>query len=251
MHRMPVPALALIVLLVATTAVARAADDIDFTRPPTEGELDDLTRQAGAALFAAKLAPAEGLGAPVHVEIQAGAVGTRIDGDERFWRIATDGDARASTLYAGRGVVRVGVPAGIDLAAFFERLPGTNGKVTGGEIKWAFVKGGNAVPAVAVRLMHARLSGVDSLELKATGLDVSISKGLGPITPYGGVGRLWLDSDVRDVSGFPGIRVKSSPGANQVFVGARLSAGWFRFTVEGQRAAGLTSYAAALGFKFP
>lgn len=229
---------------------ARADEDIDFARPPTSEQLDDLTREIGASVFGAKLAPAEGLG-PVRVEVQVGAVATKVHADETFWRRASGGESRSGNLVLGRGSVRVGLPAGIDLGAFYERAPGTNVTAEGGSVKWAFVKGSTSVPAVAARVSYARLSGVDSLRAKATGLDVSISKGLGPVTPYGGVGRLWLDSRVSDVSGFPGARVKASPAVNQVFVGTRISAGWFRLMLEAQRAAGLSSYAATVGFKVP
>jgi hypothetical protein len=241
---------ALLLLGALSSSPSRASDDISFTRPPSSGELDDLTRELGVAAFGAKLAAAESLG-PARFEIQLGATGTEISKDEDFWRVASGGDTPSGTLAAGRGSLRVGLPWHIDLGAFVQRLSAGSAQSQGAEVKWEFVHGDTAMPAIAARVTYARLRHVDSLSAKTVAADVSISKGIGPFTPYGGVGRMWLDSKASDIESDPDAHVTSSPGVNQAFLGARLSLGWFRIHLEGQWAAGLASYAATAGFKFP
>ena len=53
------------------------------------------------------------------------------------------------------------------------------------------------------------------------------------------------------IPGDPDFSLKSSPGVNRLFAGARLSTGWFRAYVEAQRGAGVNSYSVALAFKVP
>ena len=56
---------------------------------------------------------------------------------------------------------------------------------------------------------------------------------------------------VHDIPGDPDFSLKSSPGVNRLFAGARLSTGWFRVYAEAQRGAGVTSYSLALALKVP
>ena len=181
----------------------------------------------------------------------AAGTATKIDGEASYWRRATAGRTRSGNFIFPHAAGRVGLPVGIDLAASYGRLPGTNVRTAGGEIKWSFVKGSATVPAVALRLAHTRMNGVDQMDLKGTLLDLSVSKGLGPFTPYGGVGRLWVDSKVHDIPSDPDFSLKSSPGVNRLLAGARLSTGWFRVYVEAQRGAGVNSYSLALALKVP
>jgi len=252
MNRLPGPSwiAAALVLTALTVSPSRASDDISFTRPPSSGELDDLTRELGLAAFGAKLEAAESLG-PARFEIQVGATGTEISQDEDFWSQANGGDSPSGTLATGRASLRVGLPWHIDLGVFAQRLDLGSAQSQGAEVKWEFVKGDNARPAVAARVTYGRLRHVDELSTKTVAADVSISKGFGPFTPYGGIGRMWLDSRVSDIDGFPDEHVNASPGVNQAFAGARFSLGWFRIHLEAQWATGIVSYAASAGFKFP
>lgn len=245
-----IPAALALGALFLSQSPARASDDISFTRPPTSGELDDLTRELGVAAFGARLEAAESLG-PVRFEIQIGATGTEISQDEDFWTEASGGDTPSGTLAAGRGSLRAGLPWHIDLGVFVQRLDVGSAQSQGAEAKWEFVRGDAAMPAIAARVTYARLRHVDELSAKTVSADVSISKGFGPFTPYGGLGRMWLDSKASDIEGFPDEHVTSSPGVNQAFLGARLSLGWFRIHLEAQWGAGIVSYAGTAGFKFP
>lgn len=227
--------LALAGLLTAVPALASVAgEDIDFATLPEPDDLRSLTRELGVSLCPISLAPAEALGA-WQVDLSAAATGTRIDRDAPFWRDASGGERQSTYLVFVTGRARLGLPLGIGVGVLYGNLPGTNVGTEGGELKWTFLRGGTLAPAMAVRASHVRMRGVDQMDLKATALDLSISKGLGFFTPYAGVGRIWLSSEIHDVPPDRSRHVRSSPGVNRVFGGARLTAAFFRTTVEAQR----------------
>jgi hypothetical protein len=62
----------------------------------------------------------------------------------------------------------------------------------GGEAKWAILEGSSVTPAFALRGSYTKLNGVDTLDLETMGLDASVSKGFVIITPYIGIGQLWI-----------------------------------------------------------
>ena len=240
----------LFLLLGAPWPAALGSEDIEFTDPPTGSQLRSLTRELGVSLCPVALTPAEPLGT-LRTDVSASATGTKIDGGAEFWRIASDGEKQSGYFVLARARFRLGLPFGIDAGASYGRAPGTNVGAVGGEISWAFIRGGSLVPALAVRLAHSRMRGVDQMDLKATALDLSISKGFAFLTPYAGIGQIWLSSEVHDIQAAKGFSLDSSPQLGRVFVGARFSAAWLRTIVEAQRADGIDSYSVKLGITIP
>jgi len=251
-HR-PILAIFLALMSLYCAWPARASltgEDIEFVSIPGKDDATSLTRELGVAICPISLAPAEALGA-WQVDFSASATGTRIDSDAAFWRNASGGGEQSNYLVVTTARVRLGLPLGIGVGVTYGVVPGSNIATVGGEIKWTFVRGTTLIPAVAARLSHARTRGVDELDLEATALDLSVSKGLGLFTPYAGGGRLWLSSDTHDVPPDRSMNVRASTGEYRVFVGARFSMAFFRTTVEAQRAAGIDSYSARFSFTFP
>ena len=76
----------------------------------------------------------------------------------------------------------------------YSQVPNTDIKLIGGEIKYAILKGGVVMPAVAVRGAYTRLLGVDVIDISTRSLDLSISKRILMVTPYAGVGEVWITS---------------------------------------------------------
>src|SRR5450759_2287821 len=76
-----------------------------------------------------------------------------------------------------------GLPLNIDIGAFYSAVPSTNIKLYGGELRYAILEGGVALPAVGIRGALTKLSGVSQLDLSTKSLDVSISKGFAMFTP--------------------------------------------------------------------
>jgi hypothetical protein len=237
-------------MLCTAPAGAGTGTDIIFTELPTQDQLDSLTRELGASLSQPALAPAEALGT-AHVDAGLTAMATNIDASADYWKIASGDDSFSSYFVTPRAAVRVGLPWGIDIGGSYASVPSSNVDLLGGELKWAFVRGSTTVPAFAARLSHSRLRGVDQMDLDVTALDLSVSKGIAFITPYGGVGRLWVDSEVYDVDSAPGLTRDSSEQFTRIFAGARLAAGWFKTTLEAQRAGDVNSYSLRLAFLLP
>jgi hypothetical protein len=196
--------------------VAGADNDISIPPTTTQSEFRDLTEQLGLAISYMPLAPAEPLGLlgfDAGVEITA----VNLDQGKSVWGdVISDGDIPDYVLFP-KLHVQVGLPLDLDIGLVYSKLPDSNVSMIGGELKWAFIDGGAAMPAVALRGSYTRLLGVSDMDLDTYGLDLSISKGIVFLTPYAGVGMVWmtsrnhssaaLDSEqVNRVKGFLGLR---------------------------------------------
>jgi hypothetical protein len=142
--------------------------------------------------------------------------------------------------------VHKGLPFNIDVGAFYSSVPTTNIKLYGGELRYAILEGGTATPAVAIRGAMTKLSGVDQLDFGTKSLDVSISKGFAMLTPYAGVGTVWVDSTP---NGIPTL-TKESFRQNKVFAGANLNFGLVNLAFEYDKTGSAASYSGKLGFRF-
>lgn len=186
---------ALLAISVALFGASQAfARDISFTSPLTQKQFRDLSREAGAAISYRNLAPAEPLGLTgfdVGVELSAMDIS-----NSSYWNRAFNGDA-PSYLVLPRLRARKGLPMGIDIGAMYSYVPDSNIKLWGIEVSKAILEGTAATPALGVRATYTRLSGVNDLDLQTAGIDASISKGFLILTPYAGVGGVWVNSDAK------------------------------------------------------
>jgi hypothetical protein len=139
-----------------------------------------------------------------------------------------------------------GLPLNIDVGAFYSAVPSTNIKLYGGELRYAILEGGVALPAVGIRGAVTKLSGVDLLALSTKSLDVSVSKGFAIFTPYAGVGRVWVDSTPDAATGL----TKEAFQQSKVFVGGNFNFGLTNFALEYDKTGSAPSYSAKLGFRF-
>jgi len=139
-----------------------------------------------------------------------------------------------------------GLPLNFDIGAFYSSVPTTNIKFYGGELRYAILEGGVALPAVGIRGAVTKLSGVSLLSLSTKSLDVSISKGFAMFTPYAGVGTVWVDSTPDSSTGL----TKESFRQNKIFVGGNLNLGLMNLALEYDKTGSAPSYSAKLGFRF-
>ena len=198
---------------------------IPSTTAYLQGQFHDLSEQLGLAIAYRALAPAEPLGLlgfDVGVEITA----SKIDRNESFWTkvmpSTPPGYLPFPKLHAQKGL-----PFGIDVGLVYTKLPSSNIGMVGGEIKWAILKGTLATPALAIRGSYTTLTGVDQLDLSTYGADVSVSKGIAFVTPYLGVGQVWIKSSTDAVP-----LQDESISATRTFVGAKLSLLLLSFAAE-------------------
>lgn len=214
----------LVTLIVIAIASPARAEDI-FVRDLAQNEFRELAREVGLAITPYQLRPAEGLGFP---GFDLGAEVTVLDINEKrtYWQDAVTNPGDLPSFVAVPKLhANVGLPLGIDLGAYFGAVPGSNVRLYGGEVKWAVIRGGVLWPAVALRGAYTELAGVDELDLNTKALDASVSKGLGPVTPYVGAGRVWMEAEPKGAAAAPPVSLqRETEQEDRVFVGVRLSA---------------------------
>jgi hypothetical protein len=233
--------------LAAIALPARAASDLDLLQNLGQTQFRLLSEDLGAALSYKAVLPAEPLGtAGFDLGVEVTVVNLE---NSAILELATSGDAPDSVAVPKLHVHK-GLPFGIDIGAFVATVPDSNVSLWGAEVRYAILKGGTATPAVAVRGSYSSLEGVDQLKLNTTGLDISISKGFTFLTPYAGVGKVWVrstpDQAVTAVSGV----VAEDFNLTKYFVGLNMNFAFVNFALEGDRTGDTTSYSAKLGWRF-
>ena len=232
----------LAVLLVCAAPAAMAKDiDIDpVSCGVTCQDAFDTIAEDLVATIDYKGGPAEATGV---AGFGLGLVTTYVPvGNE--WETVTGSD------FSGIGLVGLqatkGLPLGIDVGAFYSTAPGSNVDVFGGEIRYAFLPGSVALPALALRAAIVQTSGIDDFDIDSKSVDLSVSKGFGPFTPFAGVGYVKGSADPDPSSGLNEAKVDEA----KYFAGARLSLGLLEFTPQVGRVGDVTHYSARLGFSF-
>lgn len=214
----------LLILFFPSTPTA-ASTDIKLPEEFSQSDFEDLSRQIGIAISYAPLAPAEPLGIlgfDVGMEVTA----VDIEQDEAFWTDAVD-ETPPSYLVIPKIHAQKGLPFGFDVGLEYAKAPGTNIGFIGGELKWAFIKGGMAIPSVALRGSYTQLLGVDDFDLITYGADLSISKGFAFLTPYAGVGQIWISSE-SDIGSLD----KENLSLTKGFIGLKVTIFVFSFVAE-------------------
>jgi len=207
-------------LFIATTSdVIAGSNDIQLNAGISKSEFKDLSSQVGLFISYIPLAPAEPLGI-LGFDIGVEVTGVKIDSGSSVWKNAVSDSNPPDYIILPKLHAQKGLPFGIDVGAVFATVPGSNIKLYGGELKYAVLKGSIVTPAVAIRGSYTTLAGVDDIDLSTYGLDASVSKGFGPITPYGGVGQVWIRSS-ENVNSLDYDDVNTS--ATRLFVGTRIS----------------------------
>jgi hypothetical protein len=235
--------------LLCTLGIAQPAmaDNISTLELLSQSDFRTLSEDLGAALSYKPITPAEPLGT---TGFDMGIEVTQTDTSKsaQIWNTATNGGGSVSKVYVPRLHIAKGLPFGIDVAAFYSKIPSTNISLVGAELRYAIVEGGIATPAIAVRGSYTKLGGVDQLALNTKGLDVSISKGFAMFTPYAGVGQVWVNSSA-SVNGTDGA-LSESFTQSKVFVGANLNFGLTNIAAEVDKTGGIQSISLKLGFRF-
>ena len=139
-----------------------------------------------------------------------------------------------------------GLPAGFDVGVMYASVPSSNIRYYGGELRYAIIGGDAVAPAVGVRGSFTKLSGVDQLALDTRGLDLSISKGFAFITPYAGIGRVWVNSDPR---GIPLLHDEKF-ALNKGFFGVGTKFLLMNINLEADRTGDVTAYSLKVGIRF-
>jgi hypothetical protein len=223
-------------LLLTLCLPAAAATDIvippTWTGPVGQTYFKDFSRDLGLAISYVPLATAEPLGKTLPgIDLGVEATVVMLDTNQQYWKDveAASHGSIPSALPIPKFHVQVGLPViPIDLGFVYSSVPSTNIKYMGGEIKYAILEGTVATPALALRGAYTKLSGISDLEISTKSLDLSISKGFAMVTPYAGVGMVWIDSketsplvtlqdeSIAEPKGFVGAKITFFPLMNLV-----------------------------------
>ena len=220
-----ITAVTLALLIAGTMSRVEAADN-DISLDPTlqQSEFNTLIEELGTAVSYNPLSPAEPLGI---TGFEAGIAVTMVNIDDNIWsKAVSDADA-PSMLPVPRLMIRKGLPFGVDVGLAYTKVPGSNVKIIGGEIRKAILEGSAATPAVTILGHTSNLSGVDDVDISTYGIDVGISKGFTIFTPYAGIGQVWIngsenaglglaDHDTSETRSYAGLRVGFMPLLNLV-----------------------------------
>lgn len=226
----------------ATIGSAQAAD-ISLLKNLDQTQFRLLSEDLGAAVSYKPLVPAESLGV-LGFDIGVGVTGTTLKSLQVF-KDVTGSDSVPATLPLASVRVHKGLPFDIDIGAALGRVPATNISTYGGEVRWAILPGGTLLPAVALRGAISNLSGVDQMSLKTRSVDLSISKGFLMVTPYAGIGHVWIRSEA-DIKSGPAVEKFQK---TKLFAGVNINLG-INLALEADKVGDVNSYGVKLGVRF-
>ena len=233
---------AILALLAALVAPAWA-QNIDRLQLLNQEEFRLLSEDLGGALSYRPMIPTEPLGIS-GFDIGIGITAARIQNEEIFERATSDDVPNTLPIPTLRA--HKGLPLGFDIGLMYAQIPGSDIKYYGGELKYAFVSGNVAVPAIGVRGAFTKVSGIDQIDFNTRSLDVSISKGFAVATPYAGLGRVWVSSDPKGNLALS----KEDFALSKVFIGVGIKLGLFNMNFEADKTGDVTGISAKLGVRF-
>jgi hypothetical protein len=223
----------------ALMSASAAAANFNAIQLLNQSEFRDLSEDIAAAASYRGMIPAVGLGL-TGFDVGGSVALTSISHRDTLKK-AANGASVPSSIPVVAARADKGLPFGIDIGAVIEALPGTNLRSTGGELRWAFIDGGLAYPAVALRLATMNLTGVDQLKMRSNSVELLLSKRLLNINPYGGVGRVQVTARA------PGTTLADEKfGLNKVFAGVNIGFVPLALLIEADR----TGKASTVGIRF-
>jgi len=230
-----------VTLLIPGMASA-ASSTIDMTNLLNKQTLfADLVTDLGSALSYKAITPAEPLGV-LGIDLGLEFSSTKLNSDAVK---TAAGGSGATTLIVPKVHVHKGLPLSLDIGAFVSAVPSSNIKATGLELRYSFVEGNTVLPAIAARGTYSTLSGVDHLELKTSGLELTISKGFAMLTPYAGLGKVKVsgDSDLASLT-------KETATLNKSYVGLNVNLGLLNIVGETEKTGDDATVSLKFGFRF-
>jgi hypothetical protein len=236
-------ALTTLVILIAASIPAHAANDIDQINLLIQQEFRLLSEDLTAAASYKGVIPATPLG------ITGFDIGLEVSGTKPAhkdaWERAVSGSV-SDTVYVPKLHLHKGLPLGFDIGAFYSSVPDSNIALWGAELRYAIIEGGTLTPALGLRGTYSKLSGVDQLDFHTRGLELLVSKGFVIFTPYAGVGRVWTVSEPVGVTNVS----KEEFTQGKYFIGGNVNLGLINLALEADKTGDAATYNAKIGFRF-
>jgi hypothetical protein len=222
-----------------------AQSDIDFDPTITQQDFEKFSRLVAQGIYATPVDAARARGL-LGFDIGVGATAIPVDTDSTYWQNAVSDDFTISDHVV---VPRVIVTKGLSVAtlsAMYSKIPDSDIAVWGASLDVPIISGGVVTPTLALRGSYATLQGVDEFDLNTYGVEVFLSKGFGPVTPYVAAGRTRSDAEGR-ISDT--IVLTDEADSHRFTVGVKLSLLLPKIVVEATQGEE-RSYAAKVSFGF-
>jgi hypothetical protein len=231
-------------LLAGTSA---SAQNVDQLQDLAQDQFRLLSEDLGSVLSYRGQTPTTPLGI-TGFDIGVAATASKIKNVEVL--DTATGESNDSTVYIPTLRAHKGLPFGIDVGVLYAKVPSSNIKYVGGEVRYAILEGTPVTPAVGIRGSITKLSGVDQLDFDTKGVDVSISKGFVGITPYAGFGRVWTTSTPKGTAVSVAGLSEEKFSQTKAFVGVGFNFLLMNFNLEADKTGDVNSYSAKLGLRF-
>jgi hypothetical protein len=219
------------------------AANLDNIGALNQSQFLQLSEDLGAALSYKPLQPSEPLGV-LGFDVGIAATVTNLENSASYANAFT-GDV-PSSLVVPTLRASIGLPLSFDVGVSYGAVPDSNIELWGAELRYAFIEGGIATPALAMRASYTALAGVDQLKFNTTAVDLSISKGFTLFTPYAGIGYVWVQSSPQGVAS----PTSEEFSMNKYFVGLNMNFVLMNVAVEADKTGDATSYGAKFGWRF-
>jgi len=206
-----------------------------------------LSEDVGAAISYRSLQPAEPLGT-TGFDISLDITVSQLPNSKEWLVVNSDGDELKAIVLPKFHITK-GLPYGIDIGAFYSGSSNTDIKVSGAELKYAFLEGSTTSPAISLRIDYSKLEGIDQLYMDTKGVDLSVSKGLAFLTPYIGIGSVWINSKPQAEAAAIGLEDESFQ-LSKSFVGVNIGMGIVSVNLEGDKVGDATSYSLKLALRW-
>jgi len=249
-----------IALFACASSVNAAGEDLLKKFAEDTAELrktyDLLTEDLGAAFSYKAITPAEPLSGgilPIGLDFGFELSAVKASNIDE-WRDAFGLSSSMEYLPVPKIHAHLGIPFGIDFGAVYAPIPGTDINYIGGEVRYSFVSGNVALPAIALRGAYTTVQGIDEWEFNNTSVELTISKGVLMFTPYAGIGNVWTTSNLSHTIVESGvstdIKFESDASLVKWFVGVNLNLGLMNIVAEVDQTGESMTYSGKLGFRF-
>ena len=235
--------LALSIISFGSLCLPAQAANLDYINLLNQSQFLQLSEDFGAALSYKPLQPSEPLGV-LGFDIGIAATSTKMENSANY--AAAFSDSVPTSLVVPTLRASIGLPFNFDVGVSYGAVPDSNIELLGAELRYAFIAGGTATPAVAVRASYTTLAGIDQLKFSTTAVDLSISKGFAMFTPYAGIGKVW----VRSVPEASTNLAEENFDLNKLFAGFNMNFAVINIAVEGDKTGDATTYGVKLGWRF-
>lgn len=230
--RHPAPAVLAILGVMAGWGAPAVAWEVNQAAP--REDLEAFHRHFAAAVYPYARHGAEALnliGFDLYVDL---AYAPDFD-DEPFAASVVKGDLPGGGLSVARVGARIGLPRRFNLGTSYGRVLDGGTGLLSADLQWTALRGAGLGPALALRVSYGRSLGGDGYDVEVLGGELLVSKKVGPVTPFAGVGVIESEGRFREV---PTGGLKTSGSTGVVFAGVTVSVLVPRFTFSVERGEG-------------